>query len=137
MAVTAYVYPPQQASITGGATEAKQDTLITILGLDVVDQIDTTPLLDTSSTNIPGSGSSPVQVVATLAANVKRILVVEDIGEYYGLYTGAAASEVLKCVIPLGGGEVPVEINSGTRISLRSMTTTAISTGKIAINFLG
>lgn len=106
-------------------------------GLDVVDQIDTTPLLDTSSTNITASSGNPVEIVASLAADVKKILVVEDTGSFIGIYTGAALSETLKAVLPLGGGEVELQIASGTRISLRAMENTAISSGKIAINFLG
>ena len=89
------------------ATSAKQDTIITAIqsldaGLDVVDQIDTTPLLDTSSTNIPGSAGSPVEIVASTAADIKKLISVEDIGEFIGIYTGAAASEVLKAVLPPG-----------------------------------
>ena len=126
------------------ATEAKQDDIITELqglagntNLDVVDQIDTTPLLDCSLTNIPASSGNPQQVVASLAAAVKKIVTVEDIGEYIGLYTGVALSETLKCVLPLGGGEIEVDIPIATRISLRAMKNTAISSSYIAINFLG
>jgi hypothetical protein len=126
-----------EATLSAQATATKQDEQTAILKPDVIDQIDTTPLLDTSTTNIPGSAGSPVQVVASLAADTQKVLTVEDIGEFIGLYTGAAASEVLKCVLPLGGGEVQVDIPSGTRISLRAMGTTAISTGNIAINFIG
>lgn len=128
---------------TGAATSALQTTgntslsnLETSLTLDVVDQNDT-PLFDTSSVNITASSGNPVTVVASLAANVKKIVTVEDIGSFIGLYTGAALSEVLKAVLPLGGGEIQLEIASGTRISLRAMENTAISSGKIAINFLG
>lgn len=104
--------------------------------LNIVDQLDT-PLLDTSSTNIPASSSLPVEVVSSLAADVKKIIVVDDIGEFIGIYTGPASSEVLKAIMPLGGGEVELEINSGTRISLRHMKNTTINSGFIAINFLG
>lgn len=129
---------------TGAATEAKQDTGNTSLSnidtntarLDIVDFLDST-LVDTSSSNIPGSAGSPLQVVASTAADVTKIQIVEDIGEYYGIYTGAAASEVLVAVVPLGGGEVEVQIPSGTRISLLSLTTSAISVGSVAMNFLG
>lgn len=123
---------------TGAATEA---TLATLSGnssrLSVVDQIDTTPLLSVASSNIPASASSPLQIVASLAANVYKVISVEDIGEFIGLYTGAAASEVLNCVLPLGGGEVEVNIPAGTRISLRNMKNAAITTDFIALNFLG
>jgi len=102
---------------------------------DVVDMLDT-PLLDVSSTNIPGSASNPVEIVATLADDVTEMEVVEDIGEFIGVYTGAVASETLKTILPLGGGRVKLNLASGERISLRSMTTTAITSGNFAINFL-
>ncbi len=130
---------------TGAATSANQATEIASLSsidtkvtrLTVVDQIDTTPLLDVSVTNIPASASAPVQVVASLAAQVYKVISVEDIGEFIGLYTGAASSEVLAAVLPLGGGEVEVSIPAGTRISLRNMKNAAIVSDFIAINFLG
>lgn len=115
---------------------ADLQSLVDLTQLTVVDVQDT-PIIDTSSTNIPGSASSPLEVVASLAADVQQIQSVEDIGEYIGVYTGAASSEVLKAVLPLGGGEVKLEIPAGTRVSLRSMSTSAISLGKIALNFLG
>lgn len=139
-----FTYPAQSLTISGVATEAKQDTQITSLqniesavDLTVVDQIDSTPLLDTSSTNIPASSGNPQQVVASTAARVRKIISVEDIGEYIGIYTGVALSEVLLAVLPLGGGEIEVDIPASTRISLRAMENTAISSGKIALNFLG
>jgi hypothetical protein len=111
---------------------------ITITSLDVVDQIDTTPLLSIALTNITASSGAPVAIVASLAAAVKKVKVVEDIGEFIGLYTGAGGAEVLKCVLPLGGGDVDVTIAAGTRISLRAMKNTAITSDTfIAINFLG
>lgn len=105
--------------------------------LSVVDQIDSTPLLDTSSSNIPASASSPLQIVASTAAAVNRLVSVEDIGEFIGVYTGAPASEVLLCVLPLGGGEIQANIPAGTRVSLRNMKNSAITSGFIAINFVG
>lgn len=126
------------------ATNTKLDTVHTDLqgialntNLGVIDQIDSTPLLDCSSTNIPASSGNPVTVVASLAAACKKIVSVEDIGEYIGLYTGVALSEVLYCILPLGGGEIQVNIPIATRISLRAMNNTAITSSKIALNFLG
>ena len=110
---------------------------VSILALNVVDQIDTTPLLDTSSTNITASTGNPVTLVASSAAIIKKIVSVEDIGEFFGLYTGVALSEVLLCVLPLGGGEIEVNIPIATRISIRHMKNTAITSGFIALNFLG
>jgi hypothetical protein len=107
------------------------------MGLTVVDQIDTTPLLDTASTNIPASASNPVEVVAATAGITKKIVSVEDIGEFIGVYTGAALSETLLCVLPLGGGEIEVTIAAGERISLRNMKNATINSGTISLNFLG
>lgn len=106
------------------------------LSLSVVDQLDT-PLLDTSGTNIPASASLPLEVVASTAAIVRKLVQVDDIGEFIGIYTGPASSEVLLAVMPLGGGEMEVNIPASTRISLRNMQNSAISTGMISINFLG
>lgn len=122
------------ASIQGSVDSI--NTHVAALDLRPVDQLDT-PLLDTSSTNIPASSGSPVQVVASTASACRKIQTVEDIGAFIGLYTGAPASEVLVAILPLGGGEIEVDIPASTRISLRAMENTAISSGKIAINFLG
>lgn len=133
------------------ATSAKQDTTNTKLdtiitntalaaantALTVVDQIDTTPLLDVSLSNIPASSANSLQIVASLATAAKRVQTVEDIGEFFGLYSGAVATPTLLCVLPLGGGEVDVAIPAGTLVSIRHMKNTAITSGYIAINFLG
>jgi len=108
-----------------------------ILHLDVVDFIDTTPLLDVSTTNIPASSGTPVTIVASLAANVQKIQSVEDIGEYIGVYSDPSGTPVLECILPLGGGEVEVNLPAGTEIGLRHMKNAAITTDFIAINFLG
>ena len=109
--------------------------------LNVVDLPDSS-LLDISSTNIPASGTlgatARLEVVASLASDVKKLLIVEDIGEYVGLYTGAANSETLVAVLPLGGGEVEVSIASGTRVSLGHLKNSVISTATFwTCNFLG
>jgi len=115
-----------------------QAAIKTVPGLDVVDFIDTTPVLDASVTNIPASASNPLEIVASLAASVKAIKVNDTIGEYIGVYTGAALSEVLQCVVGPGeDGIIPVVMNSAERVSLRNMANAALSTGKISIQFLG
>jgi len=119
------------------ATETTLQQLVDLNQLSVVDQIDTTPLLNVSVSNIPASASLPLEVVSSLASSVKKIISVEDIGEFIGLYTGAASSEVLLCILPLGGGEIQVNIPAATRISLRHMKNSAIPSDFIALNFLG
>lgn len=134
---TGAVVVSSSALPSGAATSAKQDTQIAAVQRNVVDQIDTTPLLDTSSSNIPASASNPLQVVSSTAAICYKLVSVEDIGEFIGVYIGAALSETLLCVLPLGGGEMTVNIPASTRISLRNMKNAVISSGTIAINFIG
>lgn len=110
---------------------------ITLTSTSVVDQIDTTPLLDVSATNIPKSSSLPEELVSSLAAAIKKVVVVEDIGEFFGIYTGLATAEVLAGILPLGGGELDITAPIGTRISIRHMKDTDVVSGFIAINFLG
>lgn len=112
--------------------------LATDAGLDVIDFIDTTPVLDTSSSNITASAGNPLAIVSSLAANVKAIKVNDTTGEFIGVYTGAALSEVLQCVVGPGEDQtIEVKMSSGERVSLRNMANAAISTGKICIQFLG
>lgn len=159
-----FTYPSSSVTIPGAATEAKQDVIIaelqdidtntatnatetTLSALNAkVTAVDTgnvtvnsvTPqdfldvgLLDSSSTNIPTAG---VQVVASLAANITEIEIVEDIGEFMTLTDG---SDNVLAYLPLGGGRVKVSISSGTALKLASLTGGSISLGSIAINFLG
>lgn len=111
------------------------DQNIGITRLTVVDQMDT-PLVDTSSSNIPASSAGYLTVVSSLAANVKAIKVIDDLGEIVGMYDG---SGTLLCILPQGytGGYMEISIASGTLIKLRNMKNATISTGHIGINFLG
>lgn len=106
--------------------------------LSVVDLLDA-GILDTSSTNIAGSASNPTQVVATLAAAVKKIQLLDTTGAFIGVYTGAALSEVLQFVMGPGSDQtIEHSISAGTRISLKRLdSTTAVSSGIVAINFIG
>ena len=106
--------------------------------LSVVDLLDAN-ILDTSSSNIPGSSSSPVQVVASLASSVKAIQFMDTTGAFIGIYTGASGSEVLKLIMGPGSDKtVEHGIVAGTRISLKRLdSTSSISSGFLAINFLG
>ena len=46
-------------------------------------------------------------------------------------------SDTVLAYLPLGGGRVKLSISSGTALKLASVSGATISTGKIAINFLG
>lgn len=101
--------------------------------------IDAPEILYTNVTPIPGSGGSPLQVVADSGFKAAYgVHWLDTTGDYIGLYTGAVGHETLRCII--GGGAitaVPVVIAAHSRVSLRSMTSTAITNGQLTITFLG
>lgn len=110
---------------------------VLISHLSVVDQLDTA-LHDASVSNIQDNAGAFLQVVAALAATVKRIRVADTTGAFIGVYTGAAASEALAFIINPGmDGEIEHAIPSGTRISLRAMDVADITTGNLTMQFLG
>lgn len=94
-------------------------------------------VLDASVTPIPASGSAPLQVVAMIAPGVNRIRFIDGIGQFIGLYSGSVGHEVLRAVIGGGVGETDIILSTETRISVRSLESTAITYGKICVLFLG
>lgn len=108
-------------SVTGTLTIAPPETYVV------------TPLIDTSVTQI--SNLTYLTVVASTSQITKKIQSIEDIGEFMALYTGPNGSEVLLAALPLGGGEVEVNVPSGTRISIRSLGPN-VNVGKIIFNLL-
>lgn len=101
--------------------------------------IDPPEILSTFVTNIPGSGGSPLQIVADSGTKAAYgIQYIDTTGDWIGVYTGASGHEVLRCIV--GGGQVndtPVVISVHSRVSVRSMTAAAITNGNITITFLG
>lgn len=101
--------------------------------------IDAPEILDTSVTNIPGSGASPLQVVANSGLKAAYGLqYVDTTGDFIGVYVGTSGNETLRCII--GGGlvsSVPVVIPANSRVSVRSMTVSAITNGRLTLTFLG
>lgn len=121
-----------QVYVTGTVSATSTPTY-----LSVVDLLDT-PLLDASSTNIPGSASNSLQVVASLAAQVRKVQVLDTTGGFYGVYSGAVSSPTLLFVVGPGSDQtIEMNISAGTLISLRSLTASAITSGNVAINFIG
>lgn len=96
-------------------------------------------VLDTGVTSIPGSGSSPLQVVADLGFKAAfAIDYIDTTGDYIGVYTGTSGHEVLKCIIGNGLSERAwIVLAAHSRISLRSMSVTAITSGKLMCMFMG
>ena len=90
-------------------------------------------VVDSSTANIISTGTTGTVVVADLAAACTEIEIQEDIGEFMSLRVGGT----VKAYLPLGGGRVKVSLAATDAVQLYSETGTAISSGKIAINFLG
>lgn len=112
-------------------------TTATTATLDVVDFLDT-PLLDASSTNIPASASTPVTVVASLAAAVKKVQFLDTTGSFIGLYSDPAGTPVLEAVFGPGSDQtVEVSLAATTTLGLRNMENSAITVGLVSLNFIG
>jgi hypothetical protein len=105
-------------------------------GLDIVDQLDT-GVLDPTATTIPRSSNNAVSVVASLAADVRKIQTIEDVGEFMAIYSDAARTSLI-CYLPLAGGEVEVNIASGTTVYIGAVKDSDITTDtRLMIQFLG
>lgn len=105
----------------------------------VVDYFDSPEVLDAAVTSIPGSGGAFLQVVASLYLSCYRISIRDGIQDrLIGLYVGAPGSEALAYILGMDPGRnVDIYIPKGSRISLRSMGATAVSSGDLCILFMG
>lgn len=93
----------------------------------------TTVRNDYSSTNV--TTGAWVQLIASTASEINELSIFDSSGETLELGTGAAASETrLMLIFPGGNGREPVQIPSGTRVSIRAVSATA-SVGELDINF--
>lgn len=92
----------------------------------------TTGLIDTSATPIP-SGSY-LTLIASTSATYYKFQFVEDIGEFMAFAVGAPGSEIVKAILPLGGGEINLQVTAGSRISITSLKGSSITLGKFAMN---
>lgn len=89
-------------------------------------------------TNIPGSGSAPLQVVANSIAAATGIFFIDTTGDFIGVFIGTVGSEQQKCIV--GGGQtntISCLIPLGSRVSLRSVTSMPITNGTLCCVFLG
>lgn len=101
--------------------------------------IDAPQVLRTNVTNIPGSGSLPLQIVADLGFKAAYALdYIDTTGDFIGVYLGASGSETLLCIIGNGQTERAWAVAAAhSRVSLRSMTTTPVTNGNLTITFMG
>lgn len=96
-------------------------------------------ILDLSVTPIPGSGSSPLQVIASLPVNLGRVYVKDGVtGAFIGLYRGPIGFEKLACIVAgPGKTDEPAVFLKGDRISLRNMGPSTLTTGEFLVLFVG
>lgn len=88
---------------------------------------------DASVTPIPGAGSAPIEVIADSGfKSAVAIDFVDTTGEFIGVYYGPTGQEILKCIIGNGlSGRAWAVFPAHSRVSLRSMTASAINYGKL------
>ena len=130
--------------IAAPATEAKQDVIETTLNaieLSVAKEgvkVAVIPI-DIGVNNIPATADvTGLELIASTATDLTKIQTIEDVGEYLGLYSGLPSALVLVCILPIAGGIVEVAIPSGTRLSIKHMKATAISTSTyFSANLIG
>jgi hypothetical protein len=90
-----------------------------------------------SYSNIQASSGAFYEIVAFTAFSVNEIKIADTTGKYIGIYVGPAGSEVLEFIVGPGmDGSADVQIPRESRMSIRSMETTAPTSGFIAMNFL-
>lgn len=123
---------------TGAAIETKQDSIIAALdAIRVSSEITNNgvSLIDAGTTTINGSAGATVEIDASCPV-IKKIQALDTTGYYLVLYTGASGSEVMKCIFGPGADyTIPVDIPAGTRLSIRNLDTTSITSGKIVLNY--
>lgn len=95
---------------------------------------DSPEIVNASVTNIPGSGSLPLQVIADSGFKVAvAIDYIDTTGDFIGVYLGTVGHENLLCIIGNGqNGRSWGVFAAHSRVSLRSMTATAITNGTLA-----
>lgn len=94
---------------------------------------DAPQLLNTSVTPIPGSGSSPLQVILDSGkSSAVAIDYIDTTGDAIGVYIGGSGLEKLICII--GNGQTNrawAVFHAHSRVSLRSMTASSITNGTL------
>lgn len=124
-----------------GKDYATETTLAALLAemQDKPDVIKPITPIDVSATGIVASSdTNGTEIIASTPSDMIKIQTIEDVGEYLGLYSGAAGALVLEAILPIAGGVVEVEIPAGTRLSIKHLKNSAINTATFfAANLIG
>ena len=91
-------------------------------------------VLNAVITSIPASSNPPLQVIADSGIDLGiGVQYTDTTGDFIGVYTGAVGQEVLACIIGNGISSIAwAFIQPRSRISLRSMVNTAITSGSLS-----
>ncbi len=95
---------------------------------------DSPEIINTTVTPIPGSGSAPLQVIAD-SGNKSAVAIdyIDTTGDFIGVYLGKVGQERLLCIIGNGQNSRAWGVFAAhSRVSLRSMTASAITNGTLA-----
>lgn len=123
-----YLIFPVELAYAGGQTDPE------LIG--VVDLLDT-PVLVTGTVNIPSSNGSVLEVVHSLAGDSRGFYLTNTSTSSINLYVGASGSESQILVIP---PSVPMEfmwqsLKVGSRLSVRSSSTSTVTSGSVIMQF--
>ncbi len=114
----------------GGATEAKQDAQIALATKQISEK------LFFDYTGVSNAGYT--EIITATAFAIKSMTWFESSGQPMVVAIGAAGVEVDLFNVPPGGfnGEIPMNIPAGSRVSIKELVSTALSSGvMIVANF--
>lgn len=92
-------------------------------------------IIDASVTPIPATSSLPLQIIIDTGVNTGVGVTFNDnTGNFIGVYVGAQSQEALLCIIGNGlSGQAWGHVPANSRISLRSMTASAVTNGLLNV----
>lgn len=124
-----------EATVSDSTLQADMDTIIPELQQDVIE----TAYISYASSNLPGSASSPLQLIASLVQDIKQVQIFDTAGVPCELMIGAAAAETRKLVFGPGTDQTVVcRIPAATRVSIRRLdSASALAVGDLTVNFIG
>jgi hypothetical protein len=128
------VYQPMTPTLDSNGQIAVVEGITT-----VVDFLDDGSFAPTGANAIPASSSAPLEVVSSLAANVTKIQVISDIGEFINLYSDSAGLNLLAHLVLTPDEVVDVDISAGTSLYIRNAKNATIDDANsiISMNFIG
>ena len=99
--------------------------------------IDPPETIDIAVTNIPAAASPTLEVIARMKYDATKLIVIDGLERFVGVYTGTVGNEVLVAVVGAGiPTEIPVTITGNPRISVRSMDSEVIDGGGLCFQFI-